>query len=169
MLSRSNALLALALLAAGCGESASPAPPATPSAAPASKPPSAPAAAPRPPAGAGSSMIATMHARFDELWEAKPGAGEVHLRVLLKADGAPVAGEARMQSDFQLRAVGSASTTLQAFNPNAKGRFVYEDLKAGTYKIEIVSLKGVYETWSRDGVALEAGASPLLEVELKKK
>jgi hypothetical protein len=163
MIPRSNAFLVLAFLAAGCGESA---PPAAP---PAPKPPTDVPGVPLPLAKAPSGMIARMHARFDELWEAKPAAGQTQLRVLLKADGAPLAGEARMQSDFQLRALARGSTTLQAFNPNAKGRFVYEDLKAGTYKIEIVSLKGAYETWTKEGVALEAGASPLLEVELQKK
>ena len=83
--------------------------------------------------------------------------------------GAPLAGEARMEGDFLEALWGGGGGKQQSFNPNKKGRFVYEGLSPGEYRVEVKSHKGVYEDWSQSGVKLDSGSSPLLKVSLKKK
>jgi hypothetical protein len=137
----------------GCGEST-----ATPKPAP-----------PTPPANNVSDPISMMHARVDELWDAKAEGGKANLRVLLQIDGKPLAGEARMESDFVIVISGGAlGMSQQPFNPNKKGRFLYEGLAAGEYKVEISSPKGTYKTWTQEGVKVAGSESPLLVVSLSK-
>ena len=84
-------------------------------------------------------------------------------------DGEPFAGKVSIMGEFSFRAV-SRSTHTTGFNPNGNGRWVYEGLEPGTYEIFIEGtdkFKGWQ--WSKKGVTVKAGISPLFEIDLSKK
>ena len=104
--------------------------------------------------------------KFDALWDKHPTDGTASLRLLLRLDGKPFGGKLNILSDFRLvvRGANRGATHSQGFNPNKNGRFVYTQLDAGTYDVQIES-EG-YGTWSQSGVEVTVGQAPLFEVDL---
>jgi hypothetical protein len=113
-------------------------------------------------------MARRLAAKFDALWEVKPEAGHANLRFLLRVDGEPLAGKLDVVTDFrvEIRAAKRGQIHSQGFNPNSNGRFVYTRLRPGNYTVRVESVGGEYAGWSRDGVEVAEGDSPLFEVNL---
>lgn len=111
-------------------------------------------------------MAEMMAKMIDETWEQEPEEGTANIRILMTKDGEPYAGKVSIHTDFSFRAV-SRSHHSQGFNPNGNGRWIYEGLKPGTYKLEI---EGFNEfkgwNWEKEGVKVDAGDTPLFEISL---
>ncbi len=114
-----------------------------------------------------SKRMAEMKAKMvDEKWEQAPEEGTANIRILMLKDGKPFAGKVSIHTDFSFRAI-SRWHHSQGLNPNSNGRWIYEGLEPGTYKIEI---EGFNEfkgwNWEKEGVEVKAGDAPLFEISL---
>lgn len=111
-------------------------------------------------------MAAQMAKYMDAAWEATPESGKSNIRFLMTHEGEPVAGIPSIHGRYSLAMDGKMSHRT-AFNPNKNGRYVYEGLAPGTYTIKIT---GQYEsegfTWTKEGVEVKAGESPIVEIEV---
>ena len=101
---------------------------------------------------------------MDMAWEAQPDKGMANIRFQFVKDGKPYAGVVSIHGRFDLVLHGRSIQTTSV-NPNANGRYVYENLTPGTYKL---TLKGRHE---QEGFLLElsdfsvgAGDTPVIEV-----
>jgi hypothetical protein len=112
-------------------------------------------------------MARMMAEKIDRLWDQPPAEGEANLRFLLKKGGQPFAGVESITTEFRFSAQQRGSFRNQGFNPNGKGRWIYEELDPGTYNLTITGT-GRFEgfTWSKEGVVVKAGEAPLFEIEL---
>lgn len=115
--------------------------------------------------------IARQYAEYiDTLWDQSPSEGNAHLRFLIHKDGKLYAGPLTLHTEFTFTATGRRGQYLtQGFNSNQNGRWVYEDLKAGTYDI-VINGAGPFEGWSwtKTGVEIKEGTSPIFEIEVNK-
>jgi hypothetical protein len=113
-------------------------------------------------------MAAMMAEEADRLWDQKPEEGRANLRFLVTKDGSPVEGVVSITTEFRFRAERRGGQSSQGFNPNGKGRWVYEGLRPGVYTLVIEGV-GRFEafTWSQSDVTIEEGATPLFEVKIE--
>ena len=114
-------------------------------------------------------MAEQMAKYMDDAWEASPPDGMANLRVLMVKDGKLYAGTTSIYGKFNFKAAGN-KTHLTAFNPNAKGRWVMEEMDAGTYDISIEGkedMEGI--KWEKTGYVLKAGEAPIIEIDLSDK
>ena len=171
----SQSVLISCLLLAGVSGCDAPADPSAPAAAPAdagkvdnakTMPPATSVVPPRPVEDSSTRIARRLAEKFDALWDKYPSDGTASLRFLLRVDGKPFGGKLNILSDFRLvvRGANRGATHSQGFNPNKNGRFVYTQLDAGAYDVQIES-EG-YETWSQSGVEVTVGQAPLFEVDL---
>ena len=103
---------------------------------------------------------------IDDIWEKAPEEGTANIRILMLKDGKPYSGKVSIHTDFSFRAVGRSHHS-QGFNPNNNGRWIYEELEPGTYKLEIEGandFKGW--SWVKEGVKVNADETPLFEISL---
>jgi hypothetical protein len=111
-------------------------------------------------------MAAQMAKYMDAAWEADPEPGNSNIRFLMTHEGEPVAGISSIHGRYSLSMDGKMSHRT-AFNPNENGKYVYEGLPPGTYSITVI---GQYEsegfTWSKEGIEVKAGESPIVEIEV---
>jgi hypothetical protein len=116
-----------------------------------------------------SIQMANMMAEWmDSIWDKEPEEGLANIKILMTKDGEPFAGKVSIMGEFSFRAVDEYTHTT-GFNPNSNGRWVYEGLESGTYKIFIEGtdkFKGWQ--WSKESVTVNAGDSPLFEIDLSK-
>ena len=121
------------------------------------------------PPPAGGSDVARMYAEeIDRVWSRKPKEGKANLRFLLKQAGRPFAGLVDIRAELNFSARGGRGLYVtQGFNPNANGRWVYEDLEPGTYDL-LIQGSGRFDGWEwhREAVEVVAGQAPLFEVDL---
>jgi hypothetical protein len=114
-----------------------------------------------------SKRMAEMMAKMiDENWETAPEKGTANIKILMTKDGKPYAGKISIHTDFSFRAIGRWHHS-QGFNPNSNGRWIYEGIEPGTYKLEI---EGLHEfkgwNWTKDSVEVKSGETPLFEISL---
>ncbi len=105
---------------------------------------------------------------MDTIWDQEPEEGLANIKILMTKDGEPFAGKVSIMGEFSFRAVGEYTNTT-GFNPNSNGRWVYEGLDPETFDIFIEGtdkFKGWH--WSKEGVTIKAGDSPLFEIDLSK-
>jgi len=114
-----------------------------------------------------SKRIAKMMAeKIDANWDQPPEEGMANIRVLMTKDGEPFAGKVSIHTDFTFSAKGKWQHN-QGFNPNSKGRWMYDGLEPGIYKLEINGLNKFENfKWTKEGVTVKAGDSPLFEISL---
>ncbi len=111
-------------------------------------------------------MAEMMAQMVDANWDKPPEEGLANIRILMLKDGKPFAGKVSIHTDFSFRAIGRYHHS-QGFNPNKNGRWIYDGIEPGAYKLEIVGLnefKGW--KWEKDGVKVKAGDTPLYEIPL---
>ena len=111
-------------------------------------------------------MAEMMAQQIDTIWEQEPEEGTANIRILMLKDEEPYAGKVSIHTDFSFRAI-SRGQHSQGFNPNSNGRWVYEGLEPGTYKLEIEGFNE-FENWGweKDSVKVEAGDAPLFKISL---
>lgn len=116
-----------------------------------------------------SKRMAQMMAQMvDENWNKAPEEGMANIRILMTKEGKPFAGKVSIHTDFTFSAVGRWHHN-QGFNPNSSGRWIYDGLEPGTYKLEIDGLNEFKDfKWIKEGVTVKAGNSPLFEISLDK-
>ncbi|MBT8383634.1 MAG: carboxypeptidase regulatory-like domain-containing protein [Ignavibacteriaceae bacterium] len=109
-------------------------------------------------------MMANM---IDEIWDQSPDKGLANIRISMTKDGEPFAGKVSILTDFLFRAEQRGSQSSQGFNPNSNGRWVYEGLQPGTYKLVIEGIND-FESWqwNKEGITVSAGDTPLFEISL---
>ncbi len=114
-----------------------------------------------------NALAEQMAAWMDKIWEETPPENTAYLRFEFFKDGKIFSGKIDIQGDFVFRAK-SKSNHIQAFNPNTKGRWVFEDLPPGTYDISI-SGKNDFNgwTWSKNKVEVNANTSQLFTIHLE--
>jgi len=116
-----------------------------------------------------SIQMAKMMAEWmDTIWDQESEEGLANIKILMTKDGEPFAGKVSIMGEFSFRAVDEYTHTT-GFNPNSNGRWVYEGLEPGTYEIFMEGtdkFKGWQ--WSKKGVTVNAGDSPLFEIDLSK-
>jgi hypothetical protein len=112
------------------------------------------------------SMAKQMAKFMDQAWEAKPEAGQANLRLLFLKNGEPYAGATSIHGrfDFILQGKRNYSTSV---NPNDKGRYVYENIEPGTYKL---ILTGKHEmegfSYEESNLQIEGNERPVIEISL---
>ncbi|MCZ6701732.1 MAG: hypothetical protein O6940_01685 [Ignavibacteria bacterium] len=114
-----------------------------------------------------SIQMAKMMAEWmDTIWEQEPEEGLANIKILMTKDGEPFAGKVSIMGEFSFRAVGEYTNTT-GFNTNSNGRWVYEGLEPGTFDIFIEGTdKFKNWQWSKEGVTVKVGDSPLFEIDL---
>jgi len=113
-------------------------------------------------------MAKMMAQMIDTNWDQPPEEGMANIRILMTKDGKPFAGKVSIHTDFTFSAV-SRSHHNQGFNPNNNGRWIYDGLEPGTYTLEINGLNEFKDfKWTKEGVTVKAGDSPLFEIPLDK-
>lgn len=105
---------------------------------------------------------------IDQVWEADPPKNAANLRFLFIKNGSPFSGKIDIEGDFVFRATGRQNH-IQAFNPNSKGRWVFEEIQPGTYDLSITGA-GPFDgwTWSKKMIEIKPDTKPLLEIPLDK-
>ncbi len=112
-------------------------------------------------------MAGMMAKMIDEIWDQVPEEGLANIRILMTKDEKPFAGKVSIITDFSFRAEQGSSLSFQDFNPNSSGRWIYERLESGKYKLVIQGFNDFEGwQWSKDGVTVSAGDSPLFEINL---
>jgi len=105
-----------------------------------------------------SKRMAKMMAKMvDDNWDQAPEKGTANIKILMTKDGKPYVGKISIHTDFSFKAIGRWHLS-QGFNPNSNGRWIYEGIEPGTYKLEIEGLnefKGW--NWRKDSVEVKAG------------
>jgi len=116
-----------------------------------------------------SIQMAKMMAEWiDTIWDQEPEEGLANIKILMTKDGELFAGKVSIMGEFSFRAVGEYTHTT-GFNTNSNGRWVYEGLEPGTYEIFIEGTDEFKDwQWSKEGVTIKAGDSPLFEINLSK-
>jgi len=113
-------------------------------------------------------MAKMMAEWMDTIWEQEPEEGLASIKILMTKDGELFAGKVSIMGEFSFRAVGEYTHTT-GFNTNSNGRWVYEGLEPGTYEIFIEGTDEFKDwQWSKEGVTIKAGDSPLFEINLSK-
>ena len=113
-------------------------------------------------------MAKMMAEWMDTIWNHEPEEGLTNIKILMTKDGEPFAGKVSIMGEFSFRAVGEFTHTT-GFNPNSKGRWVYEGLEPGAYDIFIEGTDKFKDwQWSKEGVTIKAGDSPMFEIDLSK-
>lgn len=113
-------------------------------------------------------MAKMMAEWMDTIWDQEPEEGLANIKILMTKDSEPFAGKVSIMGEFSFRAV-SRSTHTTGFNPNINGKWVYEGLEPGTYDIFIEGTEKFKDwQWSKEGVTVKAGYSPLFEIDLSK-
>jgi hypothetical protein len=112
-------------------------------------------------------MAEMMAKMIDEKWDQPPEEGLANIRILMTKDEKPFAGKVSIITDFSFRAEQGGSQSSQGFNPNSSGRWIYEGLEPGKYKLVIQGFNDFEGwQWSKDGFVVSAGDSPLFEINL---
>lgn len=112
------------------------------------------------------SMAKQMASYMDMAWEAEPESGMANLRILFLKDGKPYSGVTSVHGriNFVMQGRRNYSTSI---NPNDNGRYVYEGIEPGTYKL---LLSGKYElegfSYEQSNLVIKEGEQSLLEIEL---
>lgn len=103
---------------------------------------------------------------IDKVWDADPPNDAANLKFLLTKNGAPFAGKIDIKGEFTFRARGKEAHH-QAFNPNSKGRWVFEGLPPGTYDLSITG-SNAFEgwEWSKKAVEIQSNTKPFYEINL---
>ncbi len=113
-------------------------------------------------------MAKMMAEWMDTIWTQEPEEETANIKILMTKDGEPFAGKVSIMGEFSFRAVGEYTHTT-GFNPNSNGRWVYEGFEPGTYDIFIEGTEKFEGwQWSKEGVTVKAGDSPLFEIDLSK-
>lgn len=119
-------------------------------------------------AGLGHQDVAEAFSRWiDQVWDKAPAEG-ANLRFLFTRQGKPVAGVARMKTDYRFSAmrIGRGQQITQGFNPNPNGRWVYEGLEPGRYTITLQrTVPGSDWRWQRE-IEVKEGDHPRFDVPL---
>ena len=112
------------------------------------------------------SMARQMAKYMDMAWEAEPESGMANLRLLFIKDGKPYSGIISIHGrfDFILQGKRTYSTSV---NPNENGRYVYESIEPGSYKL---MLTGRHEmegfSYTQGDLVLKDGEKPLVKIQL---
>ncbi len=111
-------------------------------------------------------MTKMMAEWIDTIWNHQPEEGLANIKILMTKDGESFAGKVSIMGEFSFRAV-SRTTHTTGFNPNSNGRWVYEGLVPGIYDIIIEGTEKFKDwQWSKEGVTVKDGDSPLFEIDL---